>query len=127
MEGKKVPVYGQGLNVRDWIHVDDHNRGVEAIIKQGRIGQTYCLGGGCEISNIELTKKILSIMGYGEEMIEYVDDRPGHDFRYAMDFSKAKNELGWQPQIDFDDGLRQTVEWYKENENWWRELKQRIL
>jgi dTDP-glucose 4,6-dehydratase len=126
IEGKKVPVYGQGLNIRDWIHVDDHNRGVEAIIKKGRIGQTYCLGGGCEISNIELTKKILSIMGYGEEMIEYVDDRPGHDFRYAMDFSKAKNELGWQPRIDFDDGLRQTVEWYKENENWWRELKQRI-
>lgn len=123
MEGKKVPVYGEGKNIRDWIYVDDHNKGVEAIIKRGKIGETYCLGGGNEISNIEITKMILGLMGAGEEMIEYVPDRKGHDFRYAMDFSKAKKELGWEPEVDFKDGLRKTMEWFKDNEDWWRKLK----
>jgi len=123
IDGKKVPVYGQGKNVRDWIHVDDHNAGVEAIIKKGRIGETYCLGGNGEMSNIDITKKILKIMGLGEEMIEYVEDRKGHDLRYAIDFSKAQKELGWEPMISFDQGLRDTIEWYKKNEEWWRNLK----
>jgi len=123
MEGKKVPVYGEGKNIRDWIYVDDHNKGVEVIIKKGKIGETYCLGGGNEISNIQITKMILELMGMGEEMIEHVEDRKGHDFRYAIDFSKAQKELGWEPEIDFKEGLAKTVEWYKNNEGWWRRLK----
>lgn len=123
IEGKKVPVYGNGQNIRDWIHVDDHNRGVEAIIKKGKIGETYCLGGGNEKSNLEITKEILDIMGAGAEVIEYVADRRGHDFRYAIDFSKAKRDLGWEPKIDFTSGLRTTVEWYKNNQEWWQKLK----
>jgi dTDP-glucose 4,6-dehydratase len=123
IEGKKVPVYGEGKNIRDWIFVEDHNSGVDMIIKQGKIGETYCLGGDCEIKNIDLTHKILEIMGVGEEMIEYVKDRPGHDLRYAIDFTKAKNELSWEPTVDFNEGLRQTVEWYKGNREWWSALK----
>ncbi len=123
MEGKKVPVYGAGANVRDWIHVDDHNRGVDMIIKHGRIGETYCLGGGNEKTNMEITKLILSLMGRGEEMIEYVPDRLGHDLRYAIDFSKARAELGWEPLQSFEEGLRATLEWYKANESWWKKLK----
>jgi len=123
LANKKVPVYGQGKNIRDWIYVDDHNAGVDAIIKKGEIGETYCLGGNSELTNLELTKKILSLMGKDEDMIEYVADRPGHDLRYAMDFSKAKKELGWQPAVNFDQGLQKTVEWYKNNQSWWRKVK----
>lgn len=123
IEGHKVPVYGNGQNIRDWIHVDDHNRGVEAIIKKGKIGETYCLGGGNEKSNLEITKEILDIMGAGIGMIEHVKDRLGHDFRYAIDFSKAQRNLGWEPQIDFESGLRSTVDWYKNNQSWWKKLK----
>ncbi len=123
LEGKKVTVYGEGKNIRDWIHVNDHNAGVEAIIKNGRIGETYCLGGNGELTNMEITKNILNIMGFGEEMIEYVVDRKGHDLRYAIDFSKAKSELGWEPVIAFEKGLRETVEWYKNNQDWWKRLK----
>jgi dTDP-glucose 4,6-dehydratase len=123
IEGKKVPVYGQGSNIRDWIFVDDHNRGVDTIINQGKIGETYCLGGNNELANIDITKKILVLMGAGEDRIEYVTDRLGHDFRYAIDFAKAKNELGWEPQVDFDKGLKQTIEWYKNNQAWWQKLK----
>ncbi|NIA18381.1 MAG: dTDP-glucose 4,6-dehydratase [Actinobacteria bacterium] len=123
MEGKKVPVYGEGKNIRDWIYVDDHNAGVDAVIKKGKIGETYCLGGENEITNLEITKKILGLTGKGEEMIEYVKDRPGHDLRYAMDITKAKNELGWEPKLKFEEGLKKTVEWYKDNEEWWRGIK----
>jgi len=123
IEGKKVPMYGKGENVRDWIHVDDHNAGVEAIIKKGKIGETYCLGGGNEKSNMEITKLILQAMGVGEEMIEYVADRKGHDLRYAIDYTKAKTELGWEPKINFEEGLQQTIEWIKNNEEWWKNIK----
>ncbi len=123
IDGKKVPVYGQGSNVRDWIHVDDHNRGVDLILHQGKIGETYCLGGDSERSNLEITKDILSLMAKDEEMITYVEDRLGHDLRYAIDFSKAKSELGWEPLISFTDGLQATVVWYRDNEDWWRPLK----
>lgn len=123
MEGKKVPVYGAGANIRDWIHVDDHNRGVDMIIKKGRIGETYCLGGNNEKTNLEITKLILGLMGKGEDMVEYVADRLGHDLRYAIDFSKAKQELGWEPLVTFEEGLRATVDWYKANEAWWKRLK----
>ncbi len=123
IEGKKVPVYGNGKNIRDWIHVDDHNRGLDFIIKKGRIGETYCLGGNSEKGNLEITELILKAMGQGEEMIEYVPDRLGHDLRYAIDFSKARTELGWQPQIDFTAGLEETINWYKNNSAWWQKLK----
>ncbi|MDD3711199.1 MAG: dTDP-glucose 4,6-dehydratase [Patescibacteria group bacterium] len=123
IEGKKVPVYGSGQNIRDWIHVDDHNRGVEMIIKKGKIGETYCLGGDNEIKNIDITKNILKLMNQGEEMIEYVGDRLGHDLRYAIDFSKAEKDLSWRPEISFIEGLKNTVEWYKNNPDWWQKLK----
>lgn len=123
IDGKKVPVYGQGSNVRDWIHVNDHNRGVDLILHQGKIGETYCLGGDSERSNLEITKDILSLMSKGEEMITYVEDRLGHDLRYAIDFSKAKSELGWEPLIPFTEGLQATANWYRDNEAWWRPLK----
>lgn len=123
IEGKKVPVYGEGKNVRDWIHVDDHNRGVDFIIRKGKIGETYCLGGNGEKTNLQITEAILKLMGKGEDMVEHVADRLGHDLRYAIDFSKAKNDLGWEPQISFEEGLKQTVEWYKNNESWWKKLK----
>ncbi len=123
IEGKKVPVYGNGQNIRDWIHVDDHNRGVEMIIKKGQIGETYCLGGDNEIKNIEITKNILEFMGCGDDMVEYVRDRLGHDLRYAVDFSKAKKDLNWRPEISFIEGLKGVVEWYKNNVDWWKKLK----
>lgn len=123
IEGKKVPVYGDGLNVRDWIHVDDHNRGVDLILHKGKIGETYCLGGASEKTNLEITKFILNEFGKGEEMIEYVEDRAGHDRRYAIDYSKIKKELGWEPQIKFEDGLKATIKWYKNNQDWWKKIK----
>lgn len=122
LTGKKLPLYGKGDNVRDWIFVDDHIRGLEMIIKKGKIGETYCLGGDNEITNLELIKKILSIMRFGEEMIQFVSDRPGHDFRYAIDFQKAKKELGWSPIFNFDEGLKETINWYKQNTEWWKKL-----
>jgi dTDP-glucose 4,6-dehydratase len=123
IEGKKIPVYGKGANIRDWIHVDDHSRGIEAIIKEGKIGETYLLGGNSEYSNMEITNKIIKLMDVNEEMIEYVKDRAGHDLRYAIDYSKAKRELKWEPKINLDEGLEDTANWYKENTNWWKKLK----
>ncbi len=123
IDNKPVPVYGEGKNIRDWIHVSDHNRGVEKIIKNGKIGSTYCLGGGNELSNLEITYEILKTMGKGEEMIKYVDDRLGHDFRYAIDYSLIEKELDWKPEISFSEGLKDTIKWYINNPNWWRKLK----
>lgn len=123
LEDKKLPVYGRGLNIRDWIYVDDHNAGVEAIINKGRIGETYCLGGENELSNLEITLAILKLLGAGEDRIEYVVDRKGHDFRYAMDINKSKQELGWSPRVDFRTGLAKTADWYKNNQDWWKKIK----
>ena len=123
IEGKKIPVYGSGQNIRDWIHVDDHSLGIEAIIKKGKIGETYCLGGNSEYSNLEITKKIIKIMNTDDSMIEYVKDRAGHDLRYAIDYSKAKRELAWEPKVSLDEGLKDTVSWYRENTAWWEKLK----
>ncbi|MCF7860438.1 dTDP-glucose 4,6-dehydratase [Patescibacteria group bacterium] len=122
IDGRPVPIYGEGKNVRDWIHVDDHNRGIDLILSKGKLGETYCLGGDSEQSNLQITKNILSLMDKSEKMIEYVKDRPGHDLRYAIDFSKAKQELGWEPQIKFIDGLAQTLTWYRNHESWWRPI-----
>jgi len=126
IEDRKVPLYGQGSNIRDWIHVDDHNAGLEAVLLHGRLGETYCLGGDHEISNLELAQEIIRLLGKDESYIEFVADRPGHDWRYSIDFHKATEELGWEPQVDFISGLEATVRWYKEHEAWWRPLKIKI-
>ena len=123
IEDKKVSVYGKGLNVRDWLHTRDHSKAIDLILHKGKIGETYCIGGDCEIKNIELTKFILKEMGFGEEMIEFVKDRKGHDYRYAIDFSKINKELGWKPKVDFKEGIRETIRWYKSQESWWKRLK----
>ncbi len=125
LQGKKIALYGSGENIRDWINVRDHIRGVEAVIKQGQSGETYCLGGGGEMTNLNLAKKILALLGEGEEKLEFVADRRGHDRRYAIDSSRAQRELGWKKEIDFDLGLAETVSWYKSNRSWWEKLKNR--
>ena len=124
-DGLRVPLYGDGLNVRDWLHVDDHCRGVLAVLESGRAGEIYNIGGGTELTNKELTTRLLELCGADESMIEPVADRLGHDRRYCVDWSKIKTELGYSPQVNFDDGLKATVEWYRENEAWWRPLKER--
>jgi len=124
LEGKNVPVYGDGLYVRDWLYVEDHCRAIELVLEKGKIGETYCVGGmNDDISNIEVIRKILKILGKDDEHIEYVKDRPGHDRKYAIDWSKIKNELGWEPKYDFKTWLKRTVEWYERNQDWWKEIK----
>jgi dTDP-glucose 4,6-dehydratase len=124
IEGKKVPIYGDGMYVRDWLYVEDHVRAIELVLDKGKIGETYLVGGVTEdIPNIEVARKILEILGKNENEIEHVEDRPGHDRRYAVDWTKIKNELGWEPLHSFDDWLEQTVDWYKKNESWWRDVK----
>jgi len=124
LEEKKVPIYGDGLYIRDWLYVEDHCRAIDLILQKGKVGETYCVGGLTEdVSNLEVVKKILKILGKDEGMIEFVKDRPGHDRKYAIDWSKIKNELGWEPLHSFDEWLKKTVEWYKNNENWWKKLK----
>jgi len=138
IEGKKVPLYGDGMNVRDWLYVEDHCEAIDLIIHEGKIGETYNIGGNFEKNNKEITYKIIELMkgnspspfskgglegDFYSQYIEYVKDRPGHDRRYAIDFSKIKNELGWAPRTDFEEGLRKTIKWYNENESWWRNIK----
>lgn len=124
IEGKKVPIYGDGLYVRDWLYVEDHCRAIDAILKDGKNGETYCIGGLAEdINNLEVAKKILKILGKNDSDMEFVKDRPGHDRRYAVDWTKIKNELGWEPMHSFDEWLEKTIEWYKENKDWWRKVK----
>ena len=124
IEGKKVPLYGNGLNVRDWLHVDDHCRGIALALTKGKSGEVYNIGGGTELTNVELTHKILNAMGAGEELIQPVEDRKGHDLRYSVDISKINKELGYSPQVNFEEGLVQTINWYKNNDAWWRKHKQ---
>ena len=123
LEGKKVPLYGDGLNVRDWLHVDDHCNGILKVLLKGRSGEIYNIGGGSELNNFELTNIILKAMGTDSSSIEYVEDRKGHDLRYSVNHQKITNELGYQPQVDFSDGLAETIKWYKENRAWWETLK----
>ncbi|RMG34906.1 MAG: dTDP-glucose 4,6-dehydratase [Planctomycetota bacterium] len=113
-----LPVYGRGENVRDWIHVTDHCRGIDAALRRGRPGEVYNFGGDCELRNIDLTRRLLALLGKPESLIRFVEDRPGHDWRYAIDASKAKRELGWEPTIRFEDGLRDTITWYREHADW---------
>ena len=124
IEGKKVPIYGDGLYVRDWLYVEDHCKAIDLILNKGKIGETYLVGGLTEdVSNLEIIKKILKIMGKDESEIEYVKDRPGHDRRYAVDWSKINKKLGWKPDYGFDEYLEQTISWYKNNQEWWRRIK----
>lgn len=123
IEGKKVPLYGKGLNVRDWLHVDDHCQGIFAVLTAGKPGNIYNIGGGRELTNRELTDLILRKFSRDESSIEYVADRLGHDLRYSVSHEKITRELGYQPKIQFEEGLEQTIEWYKNNESWWRPLK----
>ena len=125
IEGKKVPVYGTGENVRDWLHVDDHCRGIYQVLMNGRSGEVYNIGGGRELTNNEITSLILNAMGADETSIEYVEDRKGHDLRYSVDWTKINRELGYEPQVKFEDGLRETIQWYRDNEAWWKPLKNR--
>ena len=124
-DGVKVPLYGDGQNVRDWLYVDDHCRGILCVLENGRAGEIYNIGGGTELTNEELTTRLLDLCGYSDSMIEPTTDRLGHDRRYSVDWSKIKNELGYEPQMSFDEGLAQTVKWYHDNEAWWRPLKSR--
>ncbi|TAK03565.1 dTDP-glucose 4,6-dehydratase [Patescibacteria group bacterium] len=125
LSGKKVPVYGDGQQVRDWIYVEDHVRGVDLALREGKVGETYLFGGDGEISNLELTKKLIALCGRDESAIENVADRPGHDRRYAIDYGKAKRELGWEPKIGLDEGLKRTVKWFKANQDWVARSKRR--
>jgi dTDP-glucose 4,6-dehydratase len=122
IEEKKVPVYGTGKNVRDWIHVNDHCRAVEFLLRGGVPGEIYNIGGGNERTNLEITEKILYLLQKDKSMVDYVKDRPGHDFRYSVDCSKLRS-LGWKPEYSFENGLAATVTWYSQNEWWWRPLK----
>ncbi len=124
LENKKVPVYGDGLYVRDWLYVEDHCRAIDLILSKGKVGETYCVGGLTEdVNNMEIIKKIIKLVGKDESFIEFVKDRPGHDRRYALDWTKIKNELGWEPLNSFDEWLEKTVNWYKENQDWWKRIK----
>ena len=123
MEDRPLPVYGDGLYVRDWIEVGDHCRGIMAAAEQGRAGQAYNFGGAAERTNLSVVRAILGVLGKPESLMEFVKDRKGHDRRYAMDFGRAEAELGWTPSVGFEDGLADTVRWYLDNEPWWRRVK----
>lgn len=118
LKGEKVPVYGDGLNVRDWLHVEDHCRAIDLAFQKGLPGEVYNVGGSNERTNMQITKLIISELGKGEEMIKYVQDRLGHDRRYAIDSSKIQKELGWKPKHTFETGIRETIKWYTENQKW---------
>ena len=124
LEDKKIPVYGDGLYVRDWLYVEDHCRAIDAVLQKGKVGETYLVGGMTELySNLEIAKKLLKLLGKDESFIEFVKDRPGHDRKYDVDWTKIKDELGWAPQHNFDEWLEKTVAWYKENQEWWKNIK----
>ncbi len=125
MEGKELPVYGDGLNVRDWIHVEDHCWAIDTVIHKGQEGEVYNIGGNNERTNIEIVRQILQLMGKPEGMIRFVRDRLGHDRRYAIDSSKIREKLGWRPHIPFEEGLADTVRWYRERSDWWKKIKTR--
>lgn len=126
IQGKKVPIYGDGKYVRDWLYVEDHCRAIDLVLQKGRIGETYCIGGTTDdVNNLELIKRVLKIMGKNENNLEFVKDRPGHDRRYAIDWAKAKYELGYEPKFDLDTYLEKTVKWYQNNEWWWKKIIER--
>ncbi|MFH1228341.1 MAG: dTDP-glucose 4,6-dehydratase [Planctomycetota bacterium] len=123
LENKPLPLYGDGLNIRDWLYVEDHCRAIDCVLRHGKLGQVYNIAGQSEKTNIEITKTILGILGKPESLITFVKDRPGHDRRYALDIAKIKKQLGWQPKYRFEEGIRQTVQWYLKNKSWWQKIK----
>ncbi len=124
LEGKKIPVYGDGLNVRDWLYVEDHCLAIDLILNSETLGKTYLIGGlSTDVSNLEFAKMLVGLMNGDEQSLEFVTDRPGHDRRYAVDWSKIKNDLGWQPSVTLEEGLSKTINWYQDNKEWWQELK----
>ncbi|MDH6111010.1 dTDP-glucose 4,6-dehydratase [Kitasatospora sp. MAP12-15] len=123
IDGKHVPLYGNGGNIRDWLHVSDHCRGIDLVLRGGRAGEVYNIGGGTEVTNKELTGLLLDAAGVGWDMVDHVADRKGHDLRYSIDISKIGNELGYAPQVSFADGLASTIAWYRDNRAWWEPLK----
>lgn len=124
MEGKKVPLYGDGMNVRDWLYVEDHCDAIWTVLNKGRAGEVYNIGGNNEITNRKITETILKLMGKSwDENVQYVKDRPGHDRRYAIDATKMKRELGWSPKHKFEEAIKTTIQWYKDHEDWWRAIK----
>ncbi|PEU26752.1 dTDP-glucose 4,6-dehydratase [Bacillus wiedmannii] len=125
LEGKKLPLYGDGLNVRDWLHVTDHCSAIDVVLHKGRTGEVYNIGGNNEKTNVDVVEQIISLLGKTKEDIAYVTDRLGHDRRYAIDAQKMKNELGWEPQYTFEQGLKETVEWYEHHIEWWKPLKEK--
>jgi dTDP-glucose 4,6-dehydratase len=127
LEGVPVPLYGDGRNVREWLHVDDHCRALHLVLTQGRAGEVYNVGGGAEMSNLAITELLLELCGADRSMIRYVADRKGHDLRYSVDDTKVRTELGFTPHIPFDQGLAETVDWYRTNRLWWQRLKPRGL
>ena len=124
---QKIPIYGKGQNIRDWIHVDDHCNGIISLLLDGKSGQSYNISANNEVNNVAIVKKILDVMGKSEDLIEYVEDRPGHDFRYSMSSNKISKELSWKPKISFEEGIEKTVEWYLNHEEIWKELSPKIL
>ena len=122
LNDKKLPVYGEGKNVRDWLYVEDHCRAIDLIIRKGKDGEVYNVGGHNERANIDVVETILHILGKPESLIEYVTDRKGHDLRYAIDPSKIENELGWKPKMKFEDGIKKTIDWYVEHQDWWQKI-----
>ena len=132
LDGKPLPVYGKGENIRDWLYVKDHCDAIDTVLRQGQIGETYNIGGNTEIRNIDIVKSICFILdelrprSNGDpykNLITYVKDRPGHDYRYAIDASKIKNDLGWKPKETFETGIRKTIKWYLDNEVWWKRIQ----
>jgi dTDP-glucose 4,6-dehydratase len=124
LDGLKIPLYGDGENIRDWLHVDDHCRGIALVLEGGEPGETYNIGGGTELTNTELTHLLLDATGRDESFIEHVEDRKGHDRRYSVDIGKIRTELGYEPQVPFESGLADVVQWYRENRAWWEPLKE---
>jgi dTDP-glucose 4,6-dehydratase len=122
LHDKELPVYGDGLNIRDWLHVEDHCQAIDLVLHNGRVGEVYNVGGNNERTNIHIVKTILEQLGKPESLIKYVKDRPGHDRRYAIDATKLRTELGWQPKYTFETGIKQTIDWYLNNQEWWQKI-----
>ncbi|OQX92114.1 MAG: dTDP-glucose 4,6-dehydratase [candidate division Zixibacteria bacterium 4484_95] len=122
LNNESLPLYGDGLNVRDWLYVEDHCHGILTVFEKGKDGETYNIGGASEMTNLEITRMILSILGKPQSLIKFVKDRPGHDRRYALDYTKVKKTLGWQPKMKFSEGLKKTIDWYCNNQKWWKDI-----
>jgi dTDP-glucose 4,6-dehydratase len=122
LDGEPLPVYGDGRQTRDWLHVEDHGAAIELVLQRGEAGGVYNVGGSCELENLDVARRILEFTGSREGLLRHVEDRPGHDRRYSLDSGKLRG-LGWRPERQFEDGLRETVDWYRENRAWWEPLK----